>query len=294
MLVDDEQITEVVEPLETDRGQQKTTDAAPDRLPHEPLIGRFEAWRTVQAAARARRRVERREARRFTARVRRLRLAWLIGTAVVVVVIGGAVATAFSPLMALRHIEVVGTHRIKSADVVAALKHELGTPLPLVRDSDVQHDLDDFRLIESYSTQLQPPSTIVVRITERTPIGSVKAGTGYQLVDQAGVVISQSAKQPSGYPLISLAKGQSPQTSPIFAAIGDVLTALPDSVSDKVTTASASSANAVTLTLHGGKTVVWGGADDAELKAEVLSALLKGAPNASRYDVSSPTSPVTK
>ncbi|HEY0249126.1 MAG TPA: FtsQ-type POTRA domain-containing protein [Gryllotalpicola sp.] len=262
--------------------------------PERGLVSRFESWRAVRRAAGRRRRVERQEARRFTARTRRLRKLQLVGAAVVVAVIGGAVVTAYSPLMSLKHIEVVGTHSVTAAAVQKALAGELGTPLPLVRSGDIRHALDDFRLIESYSTQLRPPSTLVVEITERTPLAVVKEGSSYELVDQAGVVLAAGAKRQAGYPLVALKAGEQPSSSEGFAAAAAVVAALPASVRKTVTGASATSANDVTLNLAGGKTVVWGGPDQIELKTADLQALLKGAAGAHVYDVSSPRAPITR
>ena len=255
---------------------------------------RFATWRELRRAVGARRKIEREEARRFTARTRRRRLIQLAIAAFVVLVLGGAVVTAYSPVMALRHIEVIGAHNVKAADVQRALQGELGRPLPLVRSSDVRHALDDFQLIESYSTQLEPPSTLVVRITERTPIGAVKQATGYETVDQAGVVLSASTAAPAGLPVIAVPSGQTPEHSAGFAAAAAVIAALPATVRETVTAASATSANNVTLTLKGGKRVVWGDTAEMDLKTADLKALLKGAAGASVYDLSSPRAPITR
>jgi cell division protein FtsQ len=58
-----------------------------------------------------------------------------------------------------------------------------------------------------------------------------------------------------------------------------------------VTSVSAAEPDQVTLQLNDGVTVVWGSADQAALKAQVLSALM--ATHARYYDVSSPGSAVT-
>ncbi|MFC4244804.1 cell division protein FtsQ/DivIB [Gryllotalpicola reticulitermitis] len=268
--------------------------AAQADAPADAPGSRLDTWRSVRRAAGERRRVERNEARRFTARTRRRRQIQLACAAFVVLVIGGAVGAAYSPLMALRHIDVVGAHGVKAAQVQQALRAELGKPLPLVRNSDVRHALDDFRLIESYSTELEPPSTLVVRITERTPLAVVKSGSSYELVDQAGVVLAAAAKPQAGYPMVTLTAGQQPESSPGYAAAASVIAALPAAVRSQVTAASATSPNDVTLSLAGGKTVVWGSADQLQLKTEDLQALLKGAGAAHTYDVSSPEAPITR
>ncbi|MCL2515535.1 MAG: cell division protein FtsQ/DivIB [Microbacteriaceae bacterium] len=258
------------------------------------FVTRFESWRTVRRAQADRRKVERGEARRFTARTRRRRQIQLGCGVFVVLVLGGAVAAAYSPLMALTTIDVEGAHSVKAADVRQALAGELGKPLPLVRSSDIRHALDDFRLIQSYSTQLEPPSTLIVRITERTPLAVVKQGTSFELVDQAGVVLAAASTAQHGYPVVTLKAGEQPEASSGFAAAASVLANLPASVRGRVAAVAATSPNAVTLTLTDGKSVVWGGTDQTQLKTQVLQALLKGAPTARVYDVSSPDAPITR
>jgi len=282
-------LTARIETAQAPQSEQKSeTDASPARS------SRFSTWREVRRAVAARRRVERGEARRFTARTRRRRQIQLAIAGFVVVVLGGAVVTAYSPVMALRHIDVVGAHSVKASQVRQALAGELGKPLPLVKSDDVRHALDDFRLIESYSTQLEPPSTLVVRITERSPLAVVQQGSSFEVVDEAGVVLSAGSSPAPGLPVVTVPEGQQPDGSPAYAAAAAVIAALPDAVRATVTGASATSANNVALTLQGGKKVVWGGVDQMELKTADLQALLKGAAGASVYDVSSPRAPITR
>jgi cell division protein FtsQ len=135
----------------------------------------------------------------------------------------------------------------------------------------------------------------VVRIVERTPLAVLKASAGFQLVDQAGVVMQTTSTRPAGYPLIVLPDDASKHTRRAeFAATAAVLAALPAGMPAKVGTASATGAEDVTLRLASGVTVVWGGPGDAALKSSVLARLVKAAPHASVYDVSAPNSPVTR
>ena len=55
---------------------------------------------------------------------------------------------------------------------------------------------------------------------------------------------------------------------------------------------SAESPESVKLELQDGSEVLWGSADDAELKASVLTTLLQVG--ADHYDVSIPTAPLTR
>ena len=250
---------------------------------------------SVRAAARERRRYERAEVKRFTKASRRRRLAWLIGAGTVVVVLLGSVLLSISPAMALRTIDVVGTQRVDASAVRTALGAQLGTPLPLLNYATMRSELAKFPLIRSYSTEAQPPGTLIVRIVERTPIAELKLPTGYQLVDQAGVVIQTAVKRTAGYPVVDISQDASDSSRhKEFAAAAAVLAALPAGMLAKVDTVSATGAQDVTLKLITHVTVVWGGPEDATLKSQVLADLMKGAPRASVYDVSAPNNPVTR
>ncbi|MET0975255.1 MAG: FtsQ-type POTRA domain-containing protein [Leifsonia sp.] len=240
----------------------------------------------VRSAARLRKRFERAEVRRFTVASRRRRRNWLIAGGAVAALIAIVVGVGFSPIMALRVVQVDGASRVPSTDIVAALGDQLGTPLALIDMDTVHERLSAFTLIQSYSTESHPPDTLVVRIIERDPIGAVKTAAGYDLVDSAGVVIASSADRPAGFPALTT---PSPTA---LAAAGEVVRSLPADVRAQLDTVTAETRDDVTLQLATGTRVVWGSSDDSALKAVVFARLLAAAPGASLYDVSSPSSPV--
>lgn len=270
-------------------------EAAAARSPYDALPTNREIAKALRAARKERRRIERGEVRRFTKRSRRRRLAWLAAAGVVVALVLGVAGIAVSPLLAVRHIEITGASRLDPADIRAKLGDQLGTPLPLLDQAAISSDLAAFPLIRSYSIESHPPDTLVVRIEERQPVGVIQKGSVFTLVDAAKVPISSSKARPEGYPLVT-ATGGSAETDAdsAFAAVAGVLSALPPTVLAQVDTISAKTKDDVTFTLRGsGATVVWGSAEDSDLKAADLSALLTGASGASRYDVSSPHSVTT-
>ena len=247
----------------------------------------------LRAATRARKRYERDEVRRFTQRSRRRRTNWIISLGAIAALAVGVAATAYSPIMALRTIEVVGSDRVPAAEIVAAIDGQLGIPLPLIDADEVKTQLSEFMLIQSFVTESRPPGTLVVRIVEREPVGSLATATGFDLVDAAGVIIEQSPERPAGYPLIDADRGT---RSPGFAAVAAVTAALPDSIRSQLDTIGAQTTDDVTLTLIGGARVVWGSAEQSEYKAVVLGALMISNPvgSVNEYDVTSPDSAVLR
>ena len=265
----------------------------PDRVPSNREIRG-----ALRRARKDRARVERGEVRRFTKRSRRRRMVWLSAAGTAAFLVVAVTLTAFSPLMALRTIDVVGTSRIKAPDVSAALKDQLGRPLPLVDYNAIRGDLAAFPLIRSFSTESHPPSTLIVRIVERVPVGIIADGKTFRLVDAARVTISQSATRPAGFPVIHASgpAGSAAAQSGFDAAVA-VLQALPAHLLGTVDTVTAATKDDVTFTLLGsGAKVVWGSPDQSDLKAADLAATIKsaGAGAGSVFDVSSPHSVVRK
>ncbi|MDQ0641952.1 FtsQ-type POTRA domain-containing protein [Microbacterium murale] len=240
-----------------------------------------DVWR----AARARRKALRAEIRRFTQRSRRSRLIWLCAIGAVVLLIGGSVAAAYSPLFAVEKITVAGASTLDAASVEAALDDQLGTPLALISESEVKAALIAFPLIETYALEAKPPHDLVVRIVERTPIGVIESGAGFTLVDAAGVALSTTPDRPEGQPVITVDGGIE---SDAFESVGLVVRSLPADVRSMVTDVSASTLDDVTLKLSSGLTVVWGSADRSVYKARVLATAMLANPAAHEIDVSSP------
>jgi cell division protein FtsQ len=258
------------------------TDDAPVRL------------REVWAAARARRKALRAEVRRFTGRQRRKRLLWLGGAASVVLLVLATLGAAYSPLFAVEQIRIVGSETLDTLAVEAALKDQLGTPLPLVDESAVKAALVTFPIVESYTLEARPPHELVVRIVERTPIGLIQTRAGYTLVDAAGVALSTTSTPAPGRPVVTVPGGTD---SAAFGAVGLVMRSLPDAILDQVTAVAATTPDDVTLTLGGSNAqVVWGSAEDSAMKALVLEKAMIARPPASVfvYDVSSPSAIVVR
>jgi cell division protein FtsQ len=197
---------------------------------------------------------------------------WFVGFGIVGVMIAVLAVAIFSPILALRSIQIDGTKAIKATDVRSALSGQLGTPIALLDQGEIRSKLSHFILIRSYETEVLPPDTLVVRIVERQAIGVVPHGSGYEQVDPAGVVLANS-KTAAGYPIIDI--GDAKLDSAAYAAAVKVLLAMPASISHKVKSISATTLDNVSITLAGNNHVIlWGSSADSALKAEALARLL--------------------
>lgn len=231
-------------------------------------------------------------------RGRRIRRNIVVAACVTAALVAGLIAAAiYSPVLAVQSVSVTGTKLLKPAQVQAALKPLLGTPLPQVSGSEVESLLKPLVQIKSVTTQAHPPSVLVVHVQERVPVALVKRGNDYMLVDVDGVKLGTTA-DPTSVKLPLIDGGAGNIGKDLFQATAEVLGALPANVLAKLSNASAKSVDAVELKLLDGQTVVWGNAGEKELKARVLEALLKmpadPANPVNTYDVSVPRHPVTR
>jgi cell division protein FtsQ len=275
-------------------GAKPSTSVSATATLERPDEPEDEAFLTPREAAKLRRRHERQEIRRFTARKRGRHRAWVIAAAILGVLIVVSVAGAYSPLLAVRNIQVVGASRVNQAEITEALGDQLGRPLALVDAGAVKAVLVGYPLIASYSLESQPPSTLVVRIVEREPVGVLQSGSVYTLVDAAGVTIERSDQPIAGYPTLMVAGGP---TSKGFVAAAAVIRALPGDLRARVASVSASTADDVTLTLVDSPAeVVWGSAEDSAVKAVILAKTMAATDpsQVNQYDVSSPSAAIVR
>ncbi len=249
-----------------------------------------EASRWLRQAERQRRARERREQRRFTAHSRRRRRVWLSAAAAVAGLALFVAAGVFTPIMAVREIQVQGADRIASEDLETALARFAGVPLALVDEREVHRALEPFPLIQRYAIERIPPHTLLLRIEERDPVLAIARDASFGLVDAAGVLVADAVERPEGVPLAS---GTAIDlASPAFAAAARVVRDMPADLRVQLAAVSASSAQDVEFTLSSGTQVVWGEADETQRKALVLRAMLASLGAPSVIDVSAPDTPV--
>ncbi|MFJ4220904.1 FtsQ-type POTRA domain-containing protein [Curtobacterium luteum] len=256
-----------------------------------------ETAREARIARRRRRLLERAEVRRFTRRSRHRRAAWITAAGIVVVLGASILVAVYSPLMALQTIEVKGTNRVDDAALRRALSGQIGTPLARLDFDEVKRDIAEFPLVESYVTEEAPPHTLVVTVTERTPVVAVRSGRSFDLVDPAGIVVQSAKARPATMPLADI--GSAKLGSRVFRTMTEVVLALPSTVRSQTKAVAASTADDVTLTLQDGSKVVWGSPDSSDAKARLLAALVKDheARNPGtvvEYDVSAPDNGVIR
>jgi cell division protein FtsQ len=153
--------------------------------------------------------------------------------------------------------------------VDVAAVHRRVAALPPVRQVEVGRDL---------------PGTVVIRVTERTPVAVVEQPGGQWLIDASGVVYAPAAERPAGLTLLKIpAPGAG---DPTTRAALTVLRALPAGLLQVLAALTADAPARVRLELTDGRTIVWG--DSSENEAKVRVALVLLARPGKTIDVSAP------
>jgi cell division protein FtsQ len=136
----------------------------------------------------------------------------------------------------------------------------------------------------------------LVQVRERVPVAVLQDGDRFVLIDRLGTQLADVPDRESArLPLID--GGAAATDGAVFSTITDVLAALPAPVLAQLEHASAATEDSVELKLTDGRKIVWGNAEDNDLKARVLEALLaapEGEVPVAVYDISAPSRPVTR
>lgn len=205
-----------------------------------------------------------------------------------VLLTGIPIALAVSPVFAVRRIVVLGGDAALTTAVSGALAAQVGVPLALVDRSRMQRAIASVPRVQTYTVESLPPGTLEVRVVPRAAVAQIAVPAGYAEVDAAEVTLSTAPARIAGMPLVVIpATARHPAAA--FHAAAAVLGALPPALTRRVESVDATTPDAVSLRLHGGRRVVWGGMDDSAAKAAALqAALVHAARGAHLIDVSAP------
>lgn len=231
------------------------------------------------------------ERRGFQRRIRNRKLAWV--GAVILAIVGGVWAVAYSPLTGLDidKVEVAGAgDYITQDDVHQILTPHQNTPLIRLDTGKVREGLRDTGAVEDATFVRVWPRGLRVELRVREPVVASPADEGFALLDGDGVEVANVNKAPKDLPVVKLGKDNDDVAGSVAAAV-TAMEVLPKKVLKKVETVAAGGPNDVEFTLKDGSRVVWGSTEDAELKAAVLQTLLEVP--AKVYNVAAPTSPIT-
>ncbi|MFT4227549.1 cell division protein FtsQ/DivIB [Micropruina sp.] len=222
-------------------------------------------------------------------RGRRRRVLLIAIAAAVVVVLGVLAWLVFgSSVLGVKDVEVQGAKLVAAAEVERVADVPAGQPLARVDLDAVATRVSGLPAVARVSVARQWPNTIRITLTERTPAFAIETPGGYWIADDQGIIFDSAAQPPRGVLAARVPSGD----ARLIRDLGTVLRSLPSEVRGKIRTLSAETPDSITLELPGGVTVIWGSAEQSELKAQVLSVLM--AQQHRVYDVSAPSNPVTR
>jgi cell division protein FtsQ len=220
--------------------------------------------------------------RRRTRRMLRTRVAVAAG---VVGLLAAAVwLLTFSSVFAAQRVVVSGTETLSSDDVSAAAGVAIGDPLAR-QDVDAMAAL---RAVESVQVTRDWPHAVRIAVVERTPVLAVKESGGYNLIDRFGVAYRSVGSVPGGVAVADVNSAN----RPLLMQVSNVIQTLPDLLDGKVATVRAGSADSIVLVLTNADQIIWGSAEQSDLKATAIVPLMKH--KASVYDVSAPGNPALR
>jgi cell division protein FtsQ len=237
--------------------------------------------------ARSARRTRRRFARRQWAR-RWLSLRYVVALLLVLALLGTSVHLLFfSTRSQVARVEVVGNSLLSDARLREVADVPVGDQLALVDLGRADARVGSLAEVESVDVTRTWPDVVRIAVVERTAVAAVELAGRLRGLDADGVVFRDYKAVPKAMPLIR--PGANAGTDALREA-ATVVSALPDDLVTRVDHVEVATVDQITLVMRDQREVLWGSAEESELKAQVVDKLL-AAQQAPYYDVSVPGNP---
>lgn len=239
---------------------------------------------------RATRRTRRRFARRQWAR-RWLSLRYVLALVALVALLATSTwLVFFSTTLQVKRIDVVGNALLSDARVREIADIPLGDQLALVDLARADARVASLAEIRSVDVTRTWPDGVRIEVVERTAVAVVELAGRIRGLDAEGVVFRDYRSAPQGMPRIR--PGGEAGTDALKEA-ATVVSALPKGLAARVDHVEVATVDQITLVMRDQRRVMWGSAEQSELKAQVIDRLL-AAEQASVYDVSVPGNPTVR
>ena len=226
--------------------------------------------------------------RRAAARRRR----WIVlgsvgGAAFLVITL--TIVSFFTPAFATKRVQISGVALLTEQEVVDAARVPMEIPLPRQDRGAIGARVRELAPVEDVSVGFDWPNTVEVVVSERSlSYQRQRSRSEYDWVDTTGTIFHTTATPEPGAIVATTAEDE----QRLLADVATVVESLPDEVRGDVESVSAKAVDQINVRLTGKRTVVWGSAEESDLKAQVLTPLL--AVEARTYDVSAPQLPTTR
>jgi cell division protein FtsQ len=231
---------------------------------------------------------------------RRSRLRRTVTVAVLLTLLGLAVAVERSSLVALAEIRVEGTARLRPDTVVDAADLPLGTSTLRLRLGAAEQRVEALPLVAEATVRRLDPLTVLVSVQERQPVAVVTGGEAAALVDDDGIVIATGSE--SGLVVIDLGAIRPPTPGAHVTAVPPLANAhaamqlLPGPLRTEIVRYDAVAGDDVQIVLADGTRVRLGRAERIDEKARALGAVLEDLDGraVTLIDVRAPSRPVVQ
>ena len=221
---------------------------------------------------------------------RRLKL-WIgIGVAVLLVALAAFLVWLFllSTTFSADETVVEGEQLLTSDAIKEAAAVPKNVPLARLDTGAMRERVEELLEVRSADVSVDYPNAVRIQVRERVAIYQLAKGEAFAWVDADGVEFRTGQARSKSLPEVKLAR----DGDRIRRDVATVATHIPEAAKKKVTLIRAKSVDRIEVSLEDRRLIVWGSADESELKSEVLEALL--SVDAKVYDVSAPTHPTTK
>lgn len=199
---------------------------------------------------------------------------------------GGVWLFLFSSVLAVQQVEVEGESTLSTADVLLVAGLDEGQPLARVDLAAIRARVQALAPIRTAEVTRQWPDTVVIALEERVAIAVVEIGGRLRGLDLEGVVFGQYGGQQADLPRVQTAPDAGRES---LREAASVVSALPADLATRIDHVEVATVDQVSLVLRDDRVVLWGSAEDSDLKARVLAGMLKTP--ASFYDLSVPGQP---
>ncbi|MGO9198530.1 MAG: cell division protein FtsQ/DivIB [Acidimicrobiales bacterium] len=164
----------------------------------------------------------------------RHRRRWLIAGLVGLLVAAGGFAVVHSSVLGARHVEVTGSAHTPYSTIVKVAGLRGAPPLIDLSPAVIAERVEALPWVDTAVVSVAWPSTVRIRLTERTPVAVLPAGpAGWAVADPTGRVLEDLAARPAGLPEIASSGALPPPGKRLPAHLGTlarVAAAMPESM----------------------------------------------------------------
>lgn len=195
---------------------------------------------------------------------------------------------AFSPVFKVHDVTLSGGSLLTTETILDAAQVPQDSPILTLDTEAIAERVRELPAVRDVEVGRDFPDTVTIDVIERSLVYQRVEGNSLEWVDADGVVFFISEKPEEGT-VQAVTDGKDAR---LLRDVATVVSHIPESLLPRVERVQAKAVDRITLQLDDGDLVVWGSAEESELKADVLLALLPV--EAKLYDVSAPSYPTTK